>query len=421
MTEGQWAALQKATGTAEVFAALETALDVDLRREEERYRQRETIAAILRPWFAARDIGQVSAELDGARALWGRYRGMADVAAAHRRGAAPGAGRRRARPARPDRPGSASTAITARSPLRWNGGYGEPGQAPVLGRETEQVLTEVLGLTGAGAGAGCATEASSRPPGPNRRSVAVTRLAQTAGLTDVQQEILATVREFVDREIIPHAQALEHADEYPSDIVAGMREMGLFGLTIGEEYGGLGESLLTYALVVEQIARGWMSVSGILNTHFIVAYMIRQHGTAEQKAKFLPADGRRRGPRLVLHVRARPRLGRRRHQDQGGARRRRRLRRQRRQDVADQRRQLHPDRAAGPDGRGRGQTAPEPHRLPGREAGRLRRGAARPDHPRQDRQDGLQGRRYHRGAVRRLLRCRATACSAARPAAASPR
>jgi len=114
------------------------------------------------------------------------------------------------------------------------------------------------------------------------------RLAQTAGLTDVQQEILATVRDFVDKEIIPHAQALEHADEYPSDIVDGMKEMGLFGLTIPEAYGGLGESLLTYALVVEQIARGWMSVSGVINTHFIVAHMVKQHGTAEQKQSLLP-------------------------------------------------------------------------------------------------------------------------------------
>jgi len=113
------------------------------------------------------------------------------------------------------------------------------------------------------------------------------RLAQTAGLTDVQQEILATVRDFVDKEIIPNAQALEHADEYPSDIVAGMREMGLFGLTIPEEYGGLGESLLTYALVVEQIARGWMSVSGVINTHFIVAHMIRHHAPTNRNT-FLP-------------------------------------------------------------------------------------------------------------------------------------
>src|SRR5262250_218338 len=114
------------------------------------------------------------------------------------------------------------------------------------------------------------------------------RLAQTAGLTDVQTEILSTVRTFVDKEIIPQAQALEHSDTYPTEIVEGMKEMGLFGLTIPEQYGGLGESLLTYALVVEEIARGWMSVSGVINTHFIVAYMISQHGTEEQKQYFLP-------------------------------------------------------------------------------------------------------------------------------------
>jgi len=114
------------------------------------------------------------------------------------------------------------------------------------------------------------------------------RLAQTAGLTDVQSEILATVRQFVDKEVIPHAQELEHADTYPADIVAGMKEMGLFGITIPEEYGGLGESLLTYALVVEEIARGWMSVSGVINTHFIVAHMITRHGTEAQKQHFLP-------------------------------------------------------------------------------------------------------------------------------------
>src|SRR3712207_9340583 len=71
----------------------------------------------------------------------------------------------------------------------------------------------------------------------------------------------------------------EHADEYPQEIVDGLKELGIFGLTIPEEYGGLGESLLTYALVVEEIARGWMSVSGVINTHFIVAYLLRQHGT----------------------------------------------------------------------------------------------------------------------------------------------
>ena len=114
------------------------------------------------------------------------------------------------------------------------------------------------------------------------------RLAQTEGLTDIQQEILAAVHDFVDKEIIPNAQHLEHADEYPQHIVDAMKDMGLFGLMIPEEYGGLGESLLTYALCVEEIARGWMSVSGIINTHFIVAYMLKQHGTPEQKDYFLP-------------------------------------------------------------------------------------------------------------------------------------
>jgi alkylation response protein AidB-like acyl-CoA dehydrogenase len=125
----------------------------------------------------------------------------------------------------------------------------------------------------------------------------MTRLAQTAGLTDVQAQIVATVRQFVDKDVIPHAQELEHADEYPHHIVEAMREMGLFGLMIPEEYGGLGESLLTYALCVEELARGWMSVSGVINTHFIVAYMIRQHGTDEQKQRFLPrmATGEVRG------------------------------------------------------------------------------------------------------------------------------
>ncbi|AZZ83109.1 acyl-CoA dehydrogenase family protein [Gordonia alkanivorans] len=125
----------------------------------------------------------------------------------------------------------------------------------------------------------------------------MTRLAQTLGLTEIQTEIVANVRSFVDKQIIPNAQELEHADEYPQAIVDGMSEMGLFGLMIPEEYGGIGESLLTYALCVEELARGWMSVSGVINTHFIVAYMLRQHGTDEQKQRFLPrmATGEVRG------------------------------------------------------------------------------------------------------------------------------
>jgi alkylation response protein AidB-like acyl-CoA dehydrogenase len=123
------------------------------------------------------------------------------------------------------------------------------------------------------------------------------RLAQTEGLTEFEQDILATVRDFTEKEIIPVATELEHADEYPAEIVEGMKQLGLFGLTIPEKYDGLGASLLIYALVVEEIARGWMSVSGIINTHFIVAHMIARHGTDEQKDYFLPrmAAGQVRG------------------------------------------------------------------------------------------------------------------------------
>ncbi|OHV37895.1 MULTISPECIES: acyl-CoA dehydrogenase family protein [Pseudofrankia] len=123
------------------------------------------------------------------------------------------------------------------------------------------------------------------------------RIAQTDGLTDVQADILSAVRTFVDKEILPHATELEHKDEFPHEIVEQMKEMGLFGITIPEEYGGLGESLLTYALVVEEVARGWMSVSGVINTHFILAYLLMQHGSEEQKQRLLPkmATGEIRG------------------------------------------------------------------------------------------------------------------------------
>ena len=123
------------------------------------------------------------------------------------------------------------------------------------------------------------------------------RLQHTDGLSADQVDLLALVREFVEERVLPVATQLEHADEYPTEIVKGMQDMGIFGLMIPEEYGGLGESLLTYALVVEEIARGWMSVSGIINTHFIVAHLLLQHGTEEQKQRYLPrmATGEVRG------------------------------------------------------------------------------------------------------------------------------
>lgn len=123
------------------------------------------------------------------------------------------------------------------------------------------------------------------------------RLLHTDGLSQDQQDILAAVRDFVDAEILPVATELEHKDEYPKDIVDGLKELGVFGLMIPEEYGGLGQSLLTYALVVEEIARGWMSVSGVINTHFIVSHMVLHHGTDEQREYYLPkmATGEIRG------------------------------------------------------------------------------------------------------------------------------
>lgn len=107
-------------------------------------------------------------------------------------------------------------------------------------------------------------------------------------LTEEQQAIVETVRDFVNNEVIPVANELEHRDEYPEKIVEQMKEMGLFGLMIPEEYGGLGAALQTYALCIVELARGWMSLSGILNTHFIGAWMIKTYGTDDQRERFLP-------------------------------------------------------------------------------------------------------------------------------------
>jgi alkylation response protein AidB-like acyl-CoA dehydrogenase len=122
-------------------------------------------------------------------------------------------------------------------------------------------------------------------------------LRRTEGLTDVQREILGAVRAFVEEHVLPVASELEHKDEYPTQIVDGLKRMGVFGLMIPERYGGLGESLLTYALVIEELSRGWMSLSGIVNAHFVVAYLLVHHGTPEQQRRYLPrmATGEVRG------------------------------------------------------------------------------------------------------------------------------
>ena len=107
-------------------------------------------------------------------------------------------------------------------------------------------------------------------------------------LRDEQLDILNAVRDFVDNEIIPVAHDLEARDEYPEEIVRGLREMGLFGMRIPEEYGGLGLDLTTYALAIAELSRGWMSVAGIVNGVYIVSGMIAGHGTDEQKQRYLP-------------------------------------------------------------------------------------------------------------------------------------
>ena len=108
----------------------------------------------------------------------------------------------------------------------------------------------------------------------------------------IDQDIIAGVREFVRKDVMPVASELEHRNEYPTALVAQMKELGLFGATIPEEYGGLGLSVSTYAMVVEELCRGWMSLSGILNTHLMIAYVIRNFGNDEQKKRFLPAMAR---------------------------------------------------------------------------------------------------------------------------------
>jgi len=108
--------------------------------------------------------------------------------------------------------------------------------------------------------------------------------------TDAQiaDEMIDTIRRWVDKEVIPNASELEHADEFPQAMYEQMCEFGLFGATIDEEWGGLGLDVRTYARIVEELSRGWMSLSGILNTHKIAATMIGRFGTDEQKQRFLP-------------------------------------------------------------------------------------------------------------------------------------
>ncbi|MBA3808578.1 MAG: acyl-CoA dehydrogenase family protein [Solirubrobacterales bacterium] len=106
--------------------------------------------------------------------------------------------------------------------------------------------------------------------------------------TDEQKAITEMVHQFVDEQILPNAEHYDHEDSFPGPIVDQMKELGLFGVTIPEEYGGMDLDLSTYAMIVEELSRGWISISGVINTHFIGSYLLMKFGSEEQKEKYLP-------------------------------------------------------------------------------------------------------------------------------------
>src|SRR3979490_2984692 len=116
---------------------------------------------------------------------------------------------------------------------------------------------------------------------------------------DTEQDtlILDSLGRFLDREVKPHVHALAHKHISPADIVEGMKALGLFGATIGADYGGLGLSATTYAKIVERVSSVWMSLAGIFNSHLIMAAAVEGFGTPKQKENFLPrfATGESRG------------------------------------------------------------------------------------------------------------------------------
>jgi alkylation response protein AidB-like acyl-CoA dehydrogenase len=107
-------------------------------------------------------------------------------------------------------------------------------------------------------------------------------------MTDEQKAITEMVHQFADEQILPNAEHYDHEDAFPEPIVEQMKELGLFGVTIPEEYGGMGLDLTTYAMIVEELSRGWISISGVINTHFIGSYLLMKFGSEEQRQKYLP-------------------------------------------------------------------------------------------------------------------------------------
>ncbi len=122
-------------------------------------------------------------------------------------------------------------------------------------------------------------------------------MARQTEIDGSDDALLDTIEKWLERDVRPHVLELDHADEYPFKMVEQMKELGLFGATISQEHGGLGLSATTYAKIVEKIAETWMSLSGIINSHLIMAACVQRHGTPEQKAHYLPkfATGEIRG------------------------------------------------------------------------------------------------------------------------------
>lgn len=121
-------------------------------------------------------------------------------------------------------------------------------------------------------------------------------------LNEVQRQVQRTIREFVDKEVMPVASGYEHKDEYPHPLVDRLKELGLFGFLIGEEYGGSGMDYVSYAVMMEELSRGWMSLGGVIGSHGMTAWIIEAYGTEEQKRRFLPdlaAGVRRSGMALT--------------------------------------------------------------------------------------------------------------------------
>ena len=212
------------------------------------------------------------------------------------------------------------------------------------------------------------------------------------------------VRQFADEQIIPNAEHYDHEDEFPEPIVEQMKELGLFGVTIPEEYGGMGLDLTTYAMIVEELSRGWISISGVVNTHFIGSYLLMKFGTDEQKEHFLPkmATGEIRAAFSLSE----PEVG---SDVQGiksvATKDADALGPERPEDVGHERAAVGP-RVRADEERHQGGPALQGHDLLHHREGAGRRREHRqvrgPRDPAQDQEDGLQGRRVDGARLRRL-------------------